>query len=85
MLEDARDRIGELLGANTTGSRPDRVVFTSGGTEANNLAIRGLLPDGGRRFSGPQHTQKRGSSFPRSSTPASHSLADHLATNRLPH
>src|SRR3954465_4361103 len=39
-LEDARDRIGELLGA---GPR-DHVIFTSGGTESNNLAIRGLLP-----------------------------------------
>src|SRR6476660_3835186 len=38
VLEDARDRIGELLGAER-----DRVIFTSGGTEANNLAIRGLL------------------------------------------
>ena len=44
VLEDARDRIAELLGANTSGSTPDRVIFTSGGTEANNLAIRGLLP-----------------------------------------
>src|SRR5436309_15093423 len=40
VLEDARDRIGELLGA---GGR-DGVIFTSGGTESNNLAIRGLLP-----------------------------------------
>src|SRR3954471_8137911 len=39
-LEDARDRIGELLG---TGPR-DHLIFTSGGTESNNLAIRGLLP-----------------------------------------
>src|SRR6185295_20401084 len=38
-LEDARDRIAELLGAGTR----DRVIFTSGGTESNNLAIRGLL------------------------------------------
>jgi cysteine desulfurase len=42
-LEDARDRIAELLGASTTGPTPDRVIFTSGGTESNNLAIRGLL------------------------------------------
>jgi cysteine desulfurase len=40
MLEDARDRIAELLGANTR----DRVIFTSGGTESNNLAIHGFLP-----------------------------------------
>ena len=36
-LEDARERIAALLGA-----RPDEVIFTSGGTEANNLAITGL-------------------------------------------
>ncbi len=42
-LEDARERIGELVGANMTGRDADTVVFTSGGTEANNLAVRGLL------------------------------------------
>jgi cysteine desulfurase len=33
-LEDARERIAELLGAKTTGADRDRVIFTSGGTEA---------------------------------------------------
>jgi cysteine desulfurase len=42
-LEDARERIGELVGAKTTGRDADAVIFTSGGTEANNLAVRGLL------------------------------------------
>ena len=42
VLEDARDRIAELLGANTSGGAANRVIFTSGGTEANNLAIRGF-------------------------------------------
>jgi cysteine desulfurase len=42
-LEDARDRIAELLGASTR----DRVIFTSGGTESNNLAIRSLLQRAG--------------------------------------
>ena len=41
-IEDAREAIGELLGANLEAARPDRVIFTSGGTEANNLAIFGL-------------------------------------------
>jgi cysteine desulfurase len=41
-VEDARERIGELLGADVGATRPDRVVFTSGGTEANNLALLGL-------------------------------------------
>ena len=36
-LEDARERTAHLLGA-----FPDEVVFTSGATEANNLAILGL-------------------------------------------
>ena len=44
VLEDARERIGQLLGARMSGRDTDRVIFTSGGTEANNLAIRGLLP-----------------------------------------
>ncbi len=45
MLEEAREGIAELLGAKTGGMDADRVIFTSGGTEANNLAIFGL--DGG--------------------------------------
>ena len=43
VLEDARDEIGRLLGACNRAPQCDRVVFTSGGTEANNLAIRGLV------------------------------------------
>lgn len=35
-LEEARERLGELLGA-----APGEVVFTSGGTEADNLALKG--------------------------------------------
>src|SRR5262245_45012622 len=42
MLEAAREGIAELLGAKTGGMDADRVIFTSGGTEANNLAICGL-------------------------------------------
>ncbi len=33
-LEDAREQVAAMMG-----SRPERVVFTSGGTEANNLAV----------------------------------------------
>ncbi len=42
VLEDTRDAIAKLLGADTTSSTPDRLIFTSGGTEANNLALFGL-------------------------------------------
>jgi cysteine desulfurase len=38
-LEAARSRISSILGL----SQNDRLVFTSGGTESNNLAVRGLL------------------------------------------
>jgi cysteine desulfurase len=36
-VAEARERVAALLGC-----EPDEVVFTSGGTEANNLAIRGV-------------------------------------------
>jgi cysteine desulfurase len=39
-LEDAREAVAGLLGAH-----PDEVVFTSGATEANNLALFGLAGD----------------------------------------
>jgi cysteine desulfurase len=40
ILEDAREKVADLLGAH-----PDEVIFTSGATEANNLAIFGLSGD----------------------------------------
>src|SRR5947209_6195511 len=39
-LEDAREKVAALLGAD-----PDEMIFTSGATEANNLAIFGLAGD----------------------------------------
>jgi len=42
VLEDARERIAEILGADLTGNRPDRLIFTSSATEANNLALLGI-------------------------------------------
>ena len=39
-LEDSREEIAQLLGA-----FPDEVVFTSGATEANNLALQSALSD----------------------------------------
>ena len=40
-VDDARDRIAALLGV-----KPGELVFTGGGTESNNLAIRGLARAG---------------------------------------
>ena len=68
VLEDARDRIGELLGAAPT----DRVLFTSGGTESNNLAILGLL-------------RRAGASSPPSSSSASNTPTPHLITSPIEH
>jgi cysteine desulfurase len=48
MLDEARETIGRLVGARMTGRQPDRVLFTSGGTEANNLAILGLTAAAGQ-------------------------------------
>ncbi|MCR4411902.1 MAG: cysteine desulfurase [Thermoguttaceae bacterium] len=42
LLEDAREEIAAILGANLTCLQSDRLIFTSGGTEANNLAVLGI-------------------------------------------
>ncbi len=47
VLEDARERIAEILGADLTCPQPDRLIFTSGGTEANNLALLGIAQAAG--------------------------------------
>jgi cysteine desulfurase len=46
-LEQARDEIGRMLGVEIGSRTPHRVIFTSGGTEANNLALVGMA-DGTR-------------------------------------
>jgi cysteine desulfurase len=46
-LEERRERVAQLLGADTESLRGDSVVFTSGGTEANALAIVGLAEAAG--------------------------------------
>lgn len=42
VLEQARETVQRILGCHLADIRADRLVFTSGGTEANNLAILGL-------------------------------------------
>ena len=42
VVHQARSEVLEMLGARTRGMAADRLVFTSGGTESNNLAILGL-------------------------------------------
>lgn len=46
-VERAREQVANLLGAS-----PDEIVFTSGGSEANNAAIKGAYFAAGRRDAG---------------------------------
>jgi cysteine desulfurase len=39
-VDEARARVASLIGA-----RPEEIIFTSGGTEANNLAVKGMLAE----------------------------------------
>ncbi|MDQ0993192.1 cysteine desulfurase family protein [Streptomyces sp. V3I7] len=50
MVEESRETLAEALGA-----RPSEVVFTSGGTEADNLAVKGLYWS--RRAADPARTR----------------------------
>ena len=45
LIEEAREHVGMLVGA-----EPRNVAFTSGGTEANMLALTPLMEDGARRY-----------------------------------
>lgn len=45
-LEDVREQIIRLLGAQSGTAASDRFIFTSGGTEANNLALLGMSGEG---------------------------------------
>ncbi len=56
LIDDACVTISLVLGSEFLSDPRDHVIFTSGGTESNNLALRGLLY-GGRRFSDPARHQ----------------------------
>ena len=60
MVEESREQIAQAFGA-----RPSEVVFTSGGTEADNLAVKGLF--WARHGSGAA-AAARGGSWPRPSS-----------------
>jgi cysteine desulfurase len=42
VVENAREQIAKALGCQIDQTRADRLIFTSGGTESNNLALIGL-------------------------------------------
>ena len=46
LLEDVRESVAEILGARLAAPQRDRLIFTSGGTEANNLALLGMAAGG---------------------------------------
>ena len=46
VLEECREGILALLGGRTSGMEADRLIFTSGGTEANNLLLFGQVRGG---------------------------------------
>ena len=59
-IDDARGRVAQLIGARVT-----EIVFTSGGTEADNFAIRGIAAS---QSAGDVILSRRVSSTMRSST-----------------
>ena len=43
-LDEAREKVARLIGANSS-----EIIFTSGGTEANNLALLGVALEGSKK------------------------------------
>jgi len=87
VLEQAREEIGGILGARMDGPQPDRVIFTSGATEANNLAIRGMLGGWQGRQTGmsaPRHVIVSAIEHPSVSAVAEQLVAEGLGVSQLP-
>ncbi len=61
-LEASRERLATLVGADAGAVRGDRLIFTSGGTESNNLALWGLAgePPGRILISSVEHPSING-------------------------
>jgi cysteine desulfurase len=73
-VERAREQVAALLGC-----RPDEILFTSGGTEANNLAIRGALALSPRR-----HVLTSAVEHPATARPCEHLERNGVEVTRLP-
>ena len=82
VLEEARDEIAGLLGATLSGPQPDRLVFTSGATEANNLAVRGIV--GRMPGDGPRHLIVSAIEHPSVSSLADQIVVEGFAVSKLP-
>ena len=81
VLEEAREEIAALLGANAAGRHPDKLIFTSGATEANNLAMRGIVGTVGPTFlSANNNTAPPHLILSAIEHPSVSALADQLAT-----
>lgn len=58
-IEDLRTSIAKMLGAQCDGMQTDQLIFTSGGTESNNLAVLGLASRGDTADQGGNTNSKR--------------------------
>jgi cysteine desulfurase len=72
LIENARYTIARILGSEFRGNTHDGLIFTSGGTESNNLALRGLL-------------QRAGASSPPRDGSDTHGNSKHLVISAIEH
>jgi len=81
VLEECREGILTLLSGRTGGMEADRLIFTSGGTEANNLALLGVGRDSVAR---PAATESRPTIISAIEHPSIQGAADELARRGHP-